>query len=488
MSFKDSFYKYSKDSRLVGASAVVIKDDDIVEEVSYGYKSLENKSPVTADTIFRIASISKIIVSIAALTLIEQGKAALDDDIGDILGFKIRNPHHLDKKITIKMLMTQTSSITDAYDDEDPKHDKEIRGYNGVNGTSWDVGLEELLVPNDGKYYTDLTWNKEEPGTKFIYSNFGCGILACIVEALSGELFTKYVERVILKPLNMDASFRASDIVRKDEIANLYYQTNDENNLYKISRSAESFINSGYPIFDLKENYRGPAGGLFTSMKDLSKIMRLLLNDGVCEGDRILKKETVDIMLQLHWYGEGFNYDAKGLQLKFIDCFDTKLFKGHTGSAYGVISYLFFNREEQLGICFITNGGYYKLSKDGFYDVEENVFNAFLKEYWPKVEKEMIFEFDIEEDYGTLDDRVIYFEQKPILKGDDVYLPINAIGSGLNAIPRFENNRLKILKKGNISRTDYIVDNDIIFVNINEIISNLKLKYIRKDNNIIIKY
>jgi CubicO group peptidase (beta-lactamase class C family) len=339
MEFKNRFENSCVKTRLVGASAVIVKDEEIEEEVSFGFQSLESKEPVTPNTIFRIASISKIIVAMTVMTLVEEGKLSIGDDIGSILGFPIRNPHFPDTPITIEMLMTQTSSITDGFDDEDPLNEHEICGYNGVNGTSWNVGLRDLLIPNEGKYYTSGTWDRAKPGTKFIYSNFGCGILACICEAVTGEYFTDYAARRILKPLQLDASFRASEIIAKDRIATLYNRTGNPENPYKISRSKDSFILSGYPRFPLAENYRGPAGGLFISMHDLSKIMRVLMNDGSCYGVRILKKETVEMMLQMHWFGhDDPTYRSKGLQLKLMDDFDNRLFAGHTGYAYGVVS------------------------------------------------------------------------------------------------------------------------------------------------------
>lgn len=437
MSFVIDFFKYCNNGHLVGAQVSVMAGDCYQLDLAYGNASLEDNRKVMLDTVFRIASISKIVVAMAVLQLAEKDLISLDDDIGEILGFKIRNPRFPNDKITIKMLMTQTSSITDGYDDENPLYDGIIAGYNGVNGKTLPVTLEQLLVPGSGKYYTDLTWSDAAPGCRFIYSNFGCGILACIVEAVTGMYFTDYAAQKILIPLGVDASFRASEIRNKAAIADLYYTAKDGR--YRLARTGQSFIKSVYPRFPLKENYRGPAGGLFISMRDLSKIARLLINDGVWGGVRILEKETVDLMLQLHWFGQNNSYKAKGLQLKIMD-FAGRTFKGHTGSAYGVISYLFINREEKLGICFITNGGQYRRGKL-MYDIQENIFRTFLQHYWPSRKSKHRFTADLRVMHGFLDDRIIVLDSIPQIKSNDIYFSIKNIADIFNIVPIAEANR-----------------------------------------------
>ena len=483
MKFKNQFFDIVK-NRLVGTAACIVNKGKIIEEVHFGKMSLEANQDVHEKTIFRIASISKIIVAMAALKLIEDGKANLDDDIGDIIGFKIRNPYYPDDKITIRMLMTQTSSITDGYDDENPLYDNEISGYNGVNGTNWEVSLKDLLVPSNNKYYTPLTYDQNRPGSKFIYSNFGCGILACIVEALSGELFTTYVEKEFFEHLGIDASFRACNIKHQENIASLYYPTNDVNQPYRLSRSAKSFIDSCYPIFPLKENFRGPAGGLFISMSDLSKIMILLMNDGIDANQQILSKETVDLMLQMHYLGPNLNYSAKGLQLRILD-FDGEIFKGHTGSAYGVISYLFFNKEEDIGICFITNGGYFNKRPFGLNDIQEEVLACFTQNYFPQKLKKHQFKFRLTDDYGYYDGRKVIFPIKPIVDGNEIYLPLISLASALNIVPKIVDKYIYLNYSNNNYRMDQIFNNQHQLIPLKKTLRMLKVDYQISDYIII---
>ncbi|MFA6375236.1 MAG: serine hydrolase [Bacilli bacterium] len=493
--FKEEFIKSCSFSRLVGASVVVIKGNDIKFSDSYGYSDFENKIATTPDTIYRIASISKIIVAMAIMKLVEDNKIHINDDIQDILGFSIRNPKYPDIPITIKMLMTQTSSITDGFiNDDELIDDEEIKGYNGVNGTHLKVSLEDLLIPEKSKYWTSSTFSDYEPGSKFIYSNFGCGILACIVEKVSNKLFTDFVRDTILLPLDTDASFRPGDIINKEKAANIYLPEHSSNS-YKISRDFASFVENFYPVFPLGENYRGPAGGLFISTIDLSKVMICLMNDGVYKDKVILKKSTVEMMLQTHWFGnsDDDSYKAKGLQMRILDKYPGILLRGHTGSAYGVISYMFFNKETKTGICYVTNGGFYAKNESLMMDCQESTLNSFVKEYIKTDEMFHEFIFYIGKDYGILNGRKIIFPKTVFEENNDYYIPAESLSEGLSVVPKVDDGFISISKNkrgvffGMRSPGLKNIDN-VYLLPFKYVVDTLKIKYEKIDDQIIIRY
>ncbi len=348
---KKQFDKICQEFGVVGASACIFKNDELT---SLNYGQATTNQVTSENTIYRIASISKIIVALAAMKLVEEQKLNLDEDISTYLGFKLRNIYHPDKVITTRMLMTQTSSITDGFADEDMINEEVRRDtYNGVNGTFLKVSLEDLLVPNDSVYYNDITFDKNEPGSKFIYSNFGCGILACIVEKISGEYFTDYIRKILLAPLGLDASFRIDDIKAFENISSTYIPKDGK---MVLCRSKEGFLSGLYPRFEIGQNYRGPAGGLFISVKDLSVIMQMLINRGEYQGIKLYKKETIEQMFVKNWEGHDGNYRAKGLQMIILDNLYNHKFYGHFGNAYGVHSFMLFDKDAKMGMCFITNG------------------------------------------------------------------------------------------------------------------------------------
>ena len=395
---KEIFKNICADSSLVGASYLVFNKGKIVEKVNYGYSDLDKKKKVTSDTVFRIASVSKILVALCIMRLYEEGKLDLTADISDYLGFNVRNPKFPDQIINLKMIMTQTSSITDGL--EVDSGDNKDSGYNSINGTNIDCSLQDLLDPN-GKYFVKETFSNFIPGSHFQYSNLGCGILACVVEKVSGEYFTEYIKKIKFNPLKLDASFVVTDIKSKD-VASTYVMRNGE--LLKL-RDREKFENGVYKLFPLGENFRGPAGGCFISTNGLMKIMQALLNGGT----PIIKEATLQKMMQMAWAGKrekNESYTAKGLQLMITDYFDNRRLYGHFGDAYGVKSHFLFNKKEQLGMIFITNGGGYKYQECGYSDVQEKLIKQTLDKYWNPVIPST-FRFNINDKEGYLIDRKI---------------------------------------------------------------------------------
>lgn len=373
-SIKKRFTNICKEYGLVGASLEIYKNN---KSKSLFYGKASEKSKTTKKTIYRIASVSKVIVALAAMKLVEEHKLNLDRDISDYLGFKVRNIHYPDDIITTRMLMTQTSSLTDGFDDEDLTNETRRDGYNGVNGTFLDVSLKDLLIPNDSIYYSELTFSKNKPGTTFIYSNFGCGILACIVEKITNEYFTDYVKKVLFNPLGINASFRCNELAHSDKIASTYISQNNE---MILNRTKEYFLKGVYPRFPIGENFRGPAGGLFISNQDLSKIMKMMIYKGLYNGKQVYKSSTIEKMFEKNWEGEFEEYRAKGLQMIMLEDFYNHLVYGHFGNAYGVRSFMLFDKDEQMGMCFITNGVLDKTETNGILNMHLKMFELLVKD------------------------------------------------------------------------------------------------------------
>lgn len=337
-----------------GISVVHTTKDEINLLMSLGKQDIEEDIDVSENTIYRIASVSKVVVALAAMKLVEEGKMNIYEDVSKYLGFNLRNPNHPDKIITLEQIMTQTSSISDGFDDPN-------KGYDAVNGPSMHVPLEEILTNPNYEYYNPRTFLNEAPGERWLYSNFGCGILACIVERVSGKLFTDYIKEILLDPLEIDGGFRAGQVVKQDCIASLYLY--DDNGRKKL-RTKDQFIKYMFPIYPVGDNFRGPAGGLFISVKDLSKIMMMMMNKGEYKGLRLFKEETILEMEKIHY--DGFipdrQYKGKGLQLCHLPFYTKEPLLGHFGYAYGLRSFMFYNRDN--GYIFMCSGSNYEMLKD----------------------------------------------------------------------------------------------------------------------------
>ena len=426
---KELFTKIAQEATLAGASCLVYNKGKIVEKLNYGYSSIENKRKVNNDTVFRIASVSKIIVALCIMKLYEEGKIDFLEDVSTYLGFPVRNPKYPDVVINLKMIMTQTSSITDGC--EEGVNSDINSGYNLINGTNEDCTLEDLLSV-DGKRFVKETYSNYRPGTHFEYANLGTGILACIVERLTGKYFTEYVKEVVFKPLKLDASFVVTDIKSKD-VASTYGLVDGQ---LVLKRDRERFEKGVYKKFPLGENFRGPAGGCFISTNGLMKIMIALINGGL----PIIKPETLDKMMQMAWAGKrqpGSDYTAKGLQLQITDYFDNRRLWGHFGDAYGVKSYFLFNQKEQIGMVYILNGGGYKYQENGYCDVHEKMIKATLDKYWhPEIAS--IFSFKVKEDHGYIFNRKIELDYK-VTKNGVFFSKISLLDAlGINTIDDYD--------------------------------------------------
>ncbi|MBR2891264.1 MAG: beta-lactamase family protein [Bacilli bacterium] len=349
---------------LVGSTTLVIDNNKFKQVITKGYQSIENKIPTSPNTIYKIASISKVIVAIGLLKLVEKKLIDLDKDISNYLNFKVRNPYFPSKIITLRMLLTQTSSICDT----GGFIDNVYKGYFGANQTDDFIPLEDLLNPNRKHYYN--TFSNNLPGSNFEYSNFGCGILACVCEKITKIHFRDYIKKVLLDELDIDGGFRVKDIKHQDLIA-AHYKFID--NKFSLFRDKDSFIQNECIEYPIGENYRGVAGGLYISAVDLSKIMEMLMNKGIYQDKKILEIETVNEMESVQWKDNCSDptYKQKGLQLIIMDDFSKDLLYGHFGNAYGLRSFMLYN--EHVGYIFLCNGGDFVTDEEHMTIVEKEI-------------------------------------------------------------------------------------------------------------------
>ena len=336
---------------MVGSNVLFMDKDGYTENVCTGYSDIESNKETDTHGIYRIASISKVIVAIGLLKLYDKGLVDLDEDISKYLGFKVMNPKYPNDLITLRMVMTQTSSITD----DGAFIDGVYKGYDGSNSCDDYITLEDLLTPGSDRFYKG--YSDYKPGSTFIYSNLGCGILACVIERITGKYFPEYIKEELLHPLGIYSGFRLEDI---KDIENLVTHYRFENGKFIKHRYYETFKKVQCLKYPIGQNYRGVAGGLYISAQNLSKIMKMLMNKGLYENIRILKEETVKEMEAVQWeLKEGDlitdpTYNKKGLQMIIMDDFTEKPLIGHFGNAYGLRSFMLYN--ENGGIIFLCNG------------------------------------------------------------------------------------------------------------------------------------
>ena len=182
--------KIFKMYKAVGGTVLAAKDGEIVYQYNYGFANRQSKTPVTEDTYFRVASVTKMVSAIRIMQLVEAGALDLDADLSDYLGFTLRNPYAREVPITLRHLMTHTSSLNQ-------------------NGSYGRRGLEALLAlegNHRANYYDEV------PGTKYRYSNFGAGVMGSVLEAVTGKNVQDTVAEGVFEPLGIDGVLQRYDM------------------------------------------------------------------------------------------------------------------------------------------------------------------------------------------------------------------------------------------------------------------------------------
>lgn len=330
-------------TNVVGVSVAVVKNNKIIYSHSFGFKNIETNEPLTNECIFRIASISKSFSATSIMQLVEAKKLTLEDDASDLIGFPLRNPNFPNKVITLKMLLSHQSSINDS------------QGY---------FSLDSINPAINPRYA--LCYNNYEPGNGYMYCNLNFNMIGAIIEKYSGERFDEYVKHHILDPLSIYGGY-AVDSLDKNRFATIY-DFNKQTSKFIPSPDAYAprseeirhyTLGKSTPIFS-------PTGGMKISATDLAKYMMMHMNLGKTNGKRIISKKSAKQMQSPLSSSENYGLAL----LKTEKLIPGKILTGHTGSAYGLYSIMFFEPKEKFGIVVISNGC------NPIYD---NGFNTFMK-------------------------------------------------------------------------------------------------------------
>lgn len=320
------------DRVMPGAVVLVARSGGVVKQKAYGDAArylddrgtvMEHPVPMRPDTIFDLASISKIFTVVAAMKLYEQGKFRLDDPVAHYLPEFAQNGK---EKVTIRQLMTHTSGFR-----PDP-----ITPLYKVPGSREDRLRYVLTHPLD-----------HEPGTTYVYSDLNFITLGALVERLSGERLDRFVREQITEPLGMKDTMYNPPASLKKRIAATEYQPWTGRGLVWGQVHDEN----AWAL----EGVAGHAG-VFSTAHDLAVFAQMILNEGKYRGKRILRSETVKLM-ETNQNGAFPGQDhGLGWELNqhwYMDALASPQTMGHTGytgtslvvdRANGVIAILLTNR------------------------------------------------------------------------------------------------------------------------------------------------
>jgi CubicO group peptidase (beta-lactamase class C family) len=296
--------QYIDSNWIAGAIAIVAKDGSIVYHKAIGYDDKSKNKPLQKDAIFRIASQTKAITSVAVMMLYEEGKFLLDDAVSKYIP-EFRKPQVLDKftkadssyttvpakrEITIRDLLTHTSGI--GYAQIGSETMNAIYGKAGVVGG---IGLKPgSRLADNIKKLASLPL-VHQPGEKWTYG-LNTDVLGYLVEVVSGMSLDDYFRKMLFEPMGMKDTYFYIPKEKHNRLAMLH----GEDATRHVINTPEQITLNGtfirdFPIVEGGTFYSG-GGGLVSTAYDYAVFMQMLLNGGEYNGKRFLSPNTIHLM------------------------------------------------------------------------------------------------------------------------------------------------------------------------------------------------
>jgi len=345
---------------LSGLAVAVLRQGEVSFEATFGRAHIdpagENHRDLTPEHLMRVASISKTLSAVVVMQLAEEGVLELDRDVSEYLGWELRNPHYPDRAITLRFLLAHVSSIRDA---------------GGSYVIRYPRALQEAFDPADPdfgeRYQTAAEGTDRGPGAFFEYCNLNYGVVATVLEKVTGIRFDALMRQRFFEPLGLPGGFNVADLseAERQGLATLYRK-----------RDPEGLWNPEGPWFpqvdDLSEGIPtalpedadyvpgtngaqfSPQGGARMSLRGLETLARLFAGDGSVGGVRLLVPKSMKELRREVWSydpdaGNRGEYDdtidtwATGLEIISSETAENWFFAGnvrtwvgHFGWAYGL--------------------------------------------------------------------------------------------------------------------------------------------------------
>lgn len=445
-----------------GFSIGLAKDGRVFYENGFGYRDVENKLPLTSDTVFGIGSVTKSFTCVAIMQLQEAGKLNVQDPVVKYLPeFKTPNEEYT-KQMTIHHFMTHSAGIPPLPTlfkalsksvANDPKFDDGVKSEGDIGKVEKEATNEQPSVDTYEELMEDIA--KQEftllgaPGTEFSYSNDSYSLLGAIIERVSGVSYEQYVKDYILVPAGMKNSvFHLEELDGHEDVSSLY-------NSRKVDDKTI--------VFESNNPWDAPsmraAGFLKSTVNDMLKYAEIYRNQGKVGEAQILTPESVELMTTPHIECEKGCYYGYGVMVT-PDYYGHKLVE-HGGSIKGVAAQLNILPELGLtGVSFANLAGV---------PSTKLLFSAFA-DYLGKPVK---------------DSHVAYEEVEISDEELQQYAGVYASGEGANYTMKIENSRLQVEADGMELKDLSPIGNDTFVVPFRE--SELTLRFVRDEDKKVIR-
>ncbi len=316
--FRQQIPARMQQENVAGLAIVVVDDQGVLWAEGFGYTDWDRQTPVTADTLFAIQSMSKSFTATAAMLAAQDGLVDLDAPITDYLpDFHVNSifEEHPEQKMTLRRLLSHTAGLV---------HEAPIGGNNDLPGHTFE---EHIASISD-------TWLKFPVGTRYSYSNLGVDLAGYILQVRSGMPFTQYVKEKVFTPLGMAGSTLDVNQVR--------------------ATKGRAFGHMGAPFPPPVEMLIIPSGGVWTTANDMAHYLRFHINEGALDEARLLRQDLAETMYtppNMAALNAGY---ALGIARNHNQ--NTRHFQ-HGGGGFGFNSNMEWYPELKLGAVVLTNSG-----------------------------------------------------------------------------------------------------------------------------------
>lgn len=341
--------KILRKHRCLGASLCIFDSEKVLGEAAFG--EARKGVPAAVDTVYRIASVSKLVTAMGAMKLQEKGVLSIDRDVADYFPISLRHPKAPDTPITLRMLMSHTAGIHDGVD------------YN--SGIAQNVPLSSLLKGD--------SFCAHLPGETWEYSNFGAGIAGAVMEAAAGVDFEALMQREVFLPLGVQATFYPQKVQGELADATRILPPQKAPNFNAKSRMAKPLPKVQC---DAEHHYNLAHGNLCISAKELAKLSMALMQPGF-----LTEESLQDMRRVIRPFGRRAHNLSQGVGTFILQdqTIHSRPLYGHQGMAYGACHGLFFDVETKKGMVLLTSG--VSEARDGVLsDVNKDMLRLYLAE------------------------------------------------------------------------------------------------------------
>lgn len=304
---------------LVGLVALVLRDGETVYERAFGLRDREAGRPMTVDSVFRIASQTKAITSVAILSLVEDGRIRLNDPVSRFIpefasttvmvtGDKGADAVRARRAITIRDLLTHTAGISYGTG-RDVAALYEAKGLGPAAGFGWYTADKDEVVCDTMARLATLPF-AAQPGERYVYG-YNTDILGCVAERASGQSLDALIRERITSPLGMTDTWFFAPAAARDRLAAVYASGADG----KAVRAPDGARGQGHYVDGPRRNFSGGAG-LLSTARDYARFLEMIRGGGAVGGVRILGPRAVALMTT-NQVGELHSTNGLGFGLGF---------------------------------------------------------------------------------------------------------------------------------------------------------------------------